>query len=155
MRTSVMLCEKCHLPKYVVLEIMSYIFPNVREQHKSVVRQINYNYEEFNYLRGRPHNFYGGLRECDFRCFILNRTLIKIEMNCNTDKRRERKKSPEFTIIQHNAYMLYVGTAHGNIYPMPEEAANFHFPVEDEMEENEQENEDNVVDNLHWQMLTY
>tara|TARA_Y100000389_G_scaffold182028_1_gene198237 strand:- start:495 stop:929 length:435 start_codon:yes stop_codon:yes gene_type:complete len=133
MRISVMLNEKCDLPNEIVRDVMSYTFPNVKEQHKSVVRQINYNYEEYNYLRGRPHNFYGGFRECDFRYFILKRALDKIEMNYNTDKRRERKQTTEFIVIQCNAYMLYFGTNHDNIYPMPEEEANFPFPAEDNL----------------------
>ena len=45
-----MLNEICNLPNEIVGEIMSYTFPNVKEQHKSVVRQINYNFNEFNLI---------------------------------------------------------------------------------------------------------
>ena len=81
MRTSVMLCEKCHLPNDIVHEIMSYTFPNVKEQHISVIRQLNYNFKEFNYLRILPLNFYYRFYENEFLYFILNRTYDKQEVN--------------------------------------------------------------------------
>ena len=81
MRTSVMLCEKCHLPNDIVHEIMSYTFTNVKEQHISVIRQLNYNFKEFNYLRILPLNFYYRCYENEFLYFILNRTYDKQEVN--------------------------------------------------------------------------
>tara|TARA_B100001093_G_C26375328_1_gene820547 strand:- start:200 stop:547 length:348 start_codon:yes stop_codon:yes gene_type:complete len=81
MRTSVMLCEKCNLPNDIVNEIMSYTFPNVKEQHNSVVRQISYNYKEFNYLRNLPLNFYYRFYDNEFLYFIFNRIYDKQEVN--------------------------------------------------------------------------
>ena len=114
------------LPEVLINEIMSYGDPIINQRHEYVIRQISYNYEEFKYLRTRPHNFYGGFRECDFRYFILNRSLNKIETNCNTKKRRERK-SPELIRIILNGFRLQ--NNHGIMYPMPEEEANFAFPL--------------------------
>ena len=92
MRISVMLNEMCNLPNEVVGEIMSYIFPNVKEQHKSVVRQINYNFNEFNYLRHLPLNHYYRFYENEFVYFMFNRTYDKKELNCKYIQRQ----SPEF-----------------------------------------------------------
>lgn len=81
MRTCLMLCKKYNLPNEIVNYIMSYTFPNVKEQHKSVVRQINYNFNEFNYLRHLPLNFYYRFYENEFLYFIFNRCYDKQEIN--------------------------------------------------------------------------
>ncbi len=81
MRTCLMLCKKYNLPNEIVNYIMSYSFPNVKEQHKSVMIQINYNFKEFNYLRHLPLNHYYKFYESEFIYFILNRIYDKMELN--------------------------------------------------------------------------
>ena len=98
MITSLILNEKYNLPNDIVHEIMSYTFPNVKEQHKSVVRQINYNFNEFNYLRHLPLNHYYKFYENEFLYFMFNRTYDKIELNYKNLQRN----SPElFEMRRH------------------------------------------------------
>ena len=118
------------LPDEIVNNIISYGDPIVTQLYKNVMRQLHFNYKEFNYLRKQTTNFYRGFRKCDFRYFVLNRANNKKEINYNDEEKERRTKLVTFLHILENEYMLQNCTNHGILYPLPQEEGNFSFPLD-------------------------
>ena len=69
------------LPIEIVNLIMSYLpDPEVSKRQAHVLSQINYNYNEFRYLREKPSNVYYGWDETRFYKFAMRRSQQKQDM---------------------------------------------------------------------------
>lgn len=70
------------LPDDVIEHILSYGDPIVNEKYTSVVIQIEYLNNEFNYNRLKPYNVWYGFKECHFKKYALCKNNNKISLNC-------------------------------------------------------------------------
>lgn len=70
------------LPMEVVEKILSYGDPNITERKSTVISQLKYYTNEYNFLRKQPYNFYYKWNKNEIIYFILNRCHYKKEVNC-------------------------------------------------------------------------